>query len=87
MKWFNHTQATLRFGGIAEVELAGFNNQNAILDLHLEEAGVHPEAPGLSAYRVTIEPAFGLGGSFLCSSIEVSAVESGLPAGSVYGEQ
>jgi hypothetical protein len=86
VSWFNHAQATLRFSNVCELEIGDFNNQNAILDLHLEDAGMHPQGPGLRAYRVTIQPAFGLGGSFLCGSIEVSDIEPGAPPGSVYSE-
>jgi len=84
VSWYNHTQATLRFSNITELELGDFNHQNAIFDLQFEDAGRHPNAPGLPAFRVRIQPAYGVGASFLCAAIEVSDLEPGLPPGSVY---
>ena len=87
VRWFNHTQATLRFENVKDIELTGFNHQNAILDLGFADEGVHPSAPGLRAIRVSIQQAFGLGGSLLCGSVEVAAVEAGCPPRSVYAEE
>jgi hypothetical protein len=87
VRWFNHTQATLRFENVSDLELTGFNHQNAILDLGFTDEGAHPSAPGLRAIRVSIQQAFGLGGSLLCSSVEVTSVEPGCPPGSVYEEE
>jgi hypothetical protein len=74
------------FGNVCELRIHDFNNQNAILDLQFEDAGTHPLGLGLRAYRVTLQPAYGIGGSFLCGSIEVSDIALGAPPGSVYSE-
>lgn len=73
----NRAIATFKFKSVAGLEIDGFNNQNAVLDLAIE-----PVAPGDddvtwpgTAYRVTIGPSHGLGGSFTCRSIEVVDVE------------
>lgn len=84
VRWFNHTQATFRFSNVCELAITEFNNQNAILDLLLEAGGAHPMSTSLPAVRVTLQPGYGVGGSFLCSSIEVVKVEAGCPPGSVY---
>lgn len=86
VSWYNHTQATLRFSNVCELEIGDFNNQNAISDLQFEDAGAHPHGSGVRAYRVTIQPSYGLGGSFLCGAIEVSEIQPGAPTGSVYSE-
>ena len=88
VRWEDHTLATLRFGCVHHLSIAGFNHQNAILDLHIEtlEAGAHPASPSLPAYRVAFEPSFGVGASFLCASVEVVDVAPGCPPGSVYGD-
>jgi hypothetical protein len=77
VKWRNHVIVTLRFADVADVSLGGFNHQNAIWDLTFECA--EPKA-----YRVRFQPSFGVGISFLCSSIRVEAVDRGCPDGSVY---
>lgn len=84
VSWYNHTIATLRFANVHGLAMEGFNGQNAISDLRMERAGSHPLASGLSAISVSLDPSFGIGCSFVCSSVEVSAVESGIPPGSVY---
>jgi hypothetical protein len=86
VSWHDHTQATMRFSNVVELDLGEFNHQNAILDLRFEDAGAHPLAPGLRAHRVTLEPAFGVRGSFVCGAIEVSEIERGAPPGSVYAD-
>ena len=84
VRWYDHTQATFRFSNVCELALEGFNSQNAILDLLIEKTGPHPLAPGLPAIRVTLQPAYGLGGSFVCSAIEIAELQKGCPPDSVY---
>jgi Immunity protein 50 len=64
----NNTIVKLRFDDIKDLEMNGFNHQNAIMDLVIEMVE-HPPKP--SCLEVKIIPAFGLGASFKCLGIEV----------------
>ena len=57
------TLATLRFGGVEDLEMSGFNHQNVILDLSIKSAA--------DGFDVTFRAAFGLGIAFHCGEIEV----------------
>lgn len=63
-----HTLVTLRFFDADDLAIDGLNNQNAILGLNLSEEF---RQGGRQVWRVELEPAYGLGGSFTCSHIEV----------------
>ena len=64
-----HTHVTMKFTAADEIDLAGFNHQNAIFGLRLE---LKPdEAQMDEVFIVILEPAFGLGGQFECRGIEV----------------
>lgn len=86
IRYRNHAVVTLRFGSVVNISLTGFNHQNAIWDLTFEPA--EPRSKDVTwtgpAYRVHFQPSFGVGLSFVCSSIEVEAVDRGCPPGSVY---
>jgi len=64
----NLSLITFRFAGIEDLRLEGFNGQNAIFGLNFERDGVK--------IRVSLEPAHGLGGEFLCETVEVVQVKS-----------
>lgn len=86
ISWRNHTVATLKFSRVVEVQLDGFNNQNVIFDFAIESVA---KEPGVAmwdgpAYRIEIDSSYGVGGSFICRSIEVVSVERGIPPGSTY---
>jgi hypothetical protein len=60
---------TLRFDGVEDLELSGFNYQNAIYGLVIGlSKGETGEGDG---FCVRIDPAFGLGATFHCAGIEV----------------
>ena len=74
----NHSTVVLRFGGIDELELDGFNHQNALSGLEIATSG--PE--GL--FEVHFDPAYGMESRFNCRTIEVVSVTPGIPPASVY---
>jgi Immunity protein 50 len=57
----------LRFQGVSDVEFGGFNEQNVLFDLKLVRSD---DAP---LWDVTLEPSYGLGGSFRCVAIRVAS--------------
>lgn len=60
----NHTLVTLRFDSLDQLNLAGFNHQNAIFGLEINQ---RERADGPSPYlEVDIDPSFGIGASFAC---------------------
>jgi hypothetical protein len=63
----------LRFLDVAELQLDGFNHQNAMLGLTLTDLGDHH--PGRMQFEVEFDPAFGLNASFMCHSVQVVGVE------------
>jgi hypothetical protein len=68
---------TLKFLGVERLMLEEFNYQNVINGLDLEELKpVRQSAPGI---RVTIQPGFGVGGSFNCHQIKVVGLEPFVP--------
>ena len=65
----NHTLVTLRFSGLEELKLEGFNHQNVIFGLTIlpkETSGA-----GSSKFHVEFDPSFGVDIIFECSAIEV----------------
>ena len=74
----HHTLVTLRFGGMESLELAGFNNQNALMRLDIEDIRGQ-QLEGLN-YRVSFDPAFGLSAGFLCRTIKVLGARPWDPA-------
>jgi hypothetical protein len=66
------TIATIRFGEIDSLKLEGFNHQNALLSLKIEEDLARDRSsPEHLFFRVEIEEASGISASFLCHTIEV----------------
>jgi len=65
----HHTQATLRFCDVSDLDLKDFNQQNAILQLLLTvQDRSEPPSPYLA---VELVPAFGISASFKCTRVEV----------------
>jgi hypothetical protein len=81
VEFYNHTLVTFRFDLVVDLELSGFNHQNAIFDLRIEPS---PDDASERTILVTFEPSFGVGCSFSCQSVEVIGIERKLPANSVY---
>ena len=63
-----HTLATLRFHDISELQMEGFNHQNAIFGLSITSAPIEgfPQRA-----QVEFEPAFGITATFYCLRAEV----------------
>jgi hypothetical protein len=64
-----HTLATLAFHGIDELELEGFNVQNALFGIGLED--ISDRQLEVLKWRVTIDSSFGLSATFMCEEIEI----------------
>jgi immunity protein 50 of polymorphic toxin system len=76
-----HTLVRFVFERIASIELSEFNHQNVLFGLE-----VAPETvDGEPAFRVALDPSYGLGGSLVCGRVVVADVtpcdERGEPAG------
>ena len=65
----NHTLVTLRFSGVEELKLEGFNHQNVIFGLTIQPR--EDSESGSSKYHVEFDPSFGVDAIFDCSAIEV----------------
>lgn len=74
----NHSTVLLKFDGIFELELDGFNHQNALSGLGIAASGTE----GL--FDVHFDPAYGMESRFKCRAIEVASVTPGIPPASVY---
>ena len=67
----HHTLSTLRFSGVEDLQLAGFNHQNVLWELEI--SGLEPGSePGFS---VSMPTSYGCEASFRCREIRVVAAE------------
>ena len=66
----NHTLVTLRFSGVEELRLEGFNHQNVIFGLTIQPK--ESSGAGSSKFHVEFDPSFGVDAIFDCSAIEVA---------------
>jgi hypothetical protein len=64
-----HTLLTMRFYDVDNFKMEGFNRQNAILGLGIEQK-TREEGP-TPYFAVHFDPAFGMGSSFTCLRIEI----------------
>ncbi len=71
-KLIKHHLIHFRFNDVYDVELDGFNNQNAISELQINP--FLKSDSGQPAFEVVIHPAYGLGGEFKALSAEVLSV-------------
>lgn len=76
----NHTIVTFRFIGATEIELSGFNHQNALWDLSIKD--ISERQLELLKWEVTFVASFGMGGSLGCYAVEVAQVVPCTPDGS-----
>jgi hypothetical protein len=65
----NYTLVTLRFSGVEELKLQGFNHQNVIFGLTIQPK--ESSEAGSSKFHVEFDPSFGVDAIFDCSAIEV----------------
>jgi hypothetical protein len=64
-----HTLATIKFYDVDELKLEGFNHQNAIFGLGIEQK-TRDQGPS-PYFAVDFDPAFGISATFTCLRIEV----------------
>jgi hypothetical protein len=69
----NETLAKLLFGGVCELALEGFNHQNVLHGLNIED--IRDRQLEDQNYAVALSGSFGLEGNFQCSTIEVVSAE------------
>jgi hypothetical protein len=77
-----HTLTTIRFDDIREVNIGGFNHQNAILGLDISRSPESSSNEG--AFSVEFRPAFGLAASFRCTAIQVVEADHCTPDGKLH---
>jgi hypothetical protein len=69
--------AVLRFDGVDNFRMEGFNHQNALLGIEIEErSGKVRGSGGRADFAVKFEGAFGMSASFTCGGIEVAEVRA-----------
>ena len=68
----DHTLVTLRFRGVTELELMGFNGQNALFNLGIDDV-TEQQIEGVK-YEVTLDSSYGVGATFFCRDAEVVQV-------------
>jgi hypothetical protein len=76
-----HLILTLAFDDANEVVIEGFNHQNTLSELRIEE--IEPKG----RLAVAFEGAYGLEASLTCSAIRVVSAVPGVPSGSIYSSQ
>jgi hypothetical protein len=65
----HHTRCALRFHDVSDFSMEGFNQQNAIFGLSIEQGESIDGQPPL--FSIIFEPAMGMGARFRCFRIEV----------------
>jgi hypothetical protein len=84
----HHTRVTFNFEGVEEVELAGFNDQNALFDLIFED--ISSRQLDWLKWDVRFDSSHGVGASFMCRAIRIDNVVPFEPrpaTGSPYGRR
>ena len=74
----HHTFVTLRFEGVDELSLEGFNNQNALMGLQIED--ISSRQLEFLKWEVNLDAAYGRDASFLCRAITVASVKPFTPS-------
>lgn len=69
----HHTLVTIRFRGVTDLQLDGFNGQNALMGLNIHDI-TDRQLEGLR-YEVNFEGSYGMGAHFLCRGAEVVRVQ------------
>jgi hypothetical protein len=64
----HHTLTTLRFSGVSDLQLAGFNHQNVLFDLEISELA---DSGSDARFSIAMPTSFGCEGSFKCSGVRV----------------
>jgi hypothetical protein len=69
----NHTLLTLHFRGVDQLELGGFNHQNVLLGLELND--ISARQLDVLRWEVAFDSSFGVSARFLCEGIGVLGAE------------
>jgi hypothetical protein len=64
-----HTLTTLRFSGVEDFKMEGFNHQNVIFGMEIEERT--REGGRTPFLAVSFDPSFGIDATFTCSRMEI----------------
>jgi hypothetical protein len=72
----------IKLDGSESIDIEGFNHQNAIDALIIEEIENNIQCG--DKFRIEFEPAFGVSAEIVCRKIEVMDVTLGIPKNSVY---
>lgn len=84
-KTIHHAIVDLKMVDVENCELIGFNHQNVLNGLTIEEAAA--DSKGRNKLLVELDPAYGLGGELNCASIEIGDIEFRIPENSVYDKK
>jgi hypothetical protein len=66
----HHTEVTLRFDGIVELNLREFNRQNVLAGLEIAQVG----QSGIARFRVSMPSSYGMEAEFECARASVADV-------------
>ncbi len=69
----NHVLVTIRFRGIDNLEIGGFNNQNALMGLRIED--IRARQLENVKFDVSFDSSWGVGAKFVCREVVVERVQ------------
>jgi hypothetical protein len=81
-KCINHAVVEIKLDGAESIDIEGFNHQNAIEELTIEE--IENDIVYGNKFKIEFEPAFGVSANIVCRKIEVTKITLGIPKNSVY---
>jgi hypothetical protein len=81
-KCINHSVIEIKCDGVDSINIEGFNHQNAIDALIIEE--IENDIQYWNKFKIEFEPAFGVSANLVCRKIEVTSITLGIPKNSVY---
>ncbi|MFO1054396.1 MAG: Imm50 family immunity protein [Planctomycetota bacterium] len=68
----HHVLVSFRFGGVDQLRLEGWNNQNVLFALRIED--IRSRQLDVLKFEVRFDSSFGVGADFLCRSVEIQDV-------------
>lgn len=81
-KCINHATLHFELDGVEEIVIEGFNHQNAVFGMSIEEVG--DKSWEGDYFKFELDPSYGVGAKMKCRRIKISEVVLGIPRGSVY---
>ncbi|GMV95486.1 MAG: hypothetical protein AMXMBFR82_52640 [Candidatus Hydrogenedentota bacterium] len=73
----HHVVVSFRFGGVDQLQLEGFNNQNVVFGLSIEPID-EGQNDGFR-YEVKFEASYGIGANFMCRDVCIETVRPWTP--------